>query len=59
MLRSVPEAINKRLSNILSDKNAFDSAVPPFQESLQKSGYSYKLQYNLNHQNLNDPEVEM
>ena len=46
ILRSVPEAINKRLSNISSDKNAFDSAVPPYQEALQKSGYNFKLQYN-------------
>ena len=46
ILRSVPETINKRLSNISSDKNAFDSAVPPYQEALQKSGYNFKLQYN-------------
>ena len=46
IIRSVPEAINKRLSNISSDKNAFDSAVPPYQEALQKSGYNFKLQYN-------------
>ena len=46
ILRSVPEAIKKRLSNISSDKNAFDSAVPPYQEAQQKSGYHFKLQYN-------------
>ena len=46
ILRSVPEAINKRLSNISSDKKAFDSTVPPYQEALQKSGYNFKLQYN-------------
>ena len=45
ILRSVPEAINKRLSNMSSDKNAFDSAAPPYQEALQKSGYNFKLQY--------------
>ena len=36
ILRSVPDAINKRLSNTSSDKKAFDSAVPPYQEALQK-----------------------
>ena len=46
ILLSVPDAINKRLSNISSDKKTFDSAVPPYQEALQKSGYNYKLQCN-------------
>ena len=46
ILRSVPEAISKRLSNISSDKSAFDSAIPPYQEALRRSGYNYKLQYN-------------
>ena len=46
ILRSAPEAINKRLSNISSDKKAFDSAVPPYQEALPNSGYNFKLQYN-------------
>jgi hypothetical protein len=41
ILRSVPEAINKRLSNISSDEKALDSAVPPYHEALQKSGYNY------------------
>ena len=46
ILRPVLEAINKRLSNISSYKNAFDSAVPPYQEALQKDGYKFKLHYN-------------
>ena len=46
VLRSIPEAINKRLSNISSDKHSFDLAVPPYQEALRKSGYDYKLNYN-------------
>ena len=46
-LRSIPEAINKRLSNISSDKHSFDLAVPPYEEALRKSGYDYKLNYNL------------
>ena len=52
----MPEAINKRLSNISSDKKLSIQAVPPYQEALQKSGYNFKLQYN--RQNLNHPEVE-
>ena len=42
VLRSIPEAINKRLSNTSSDKHSFDLAVPPYQEALRKSGYDYK-----------------
>jgi hypothetical protein len=36
IIRSIPDAINKRLSNISSDKQSFESAVPPYQEALQK-----------------------
>ena len=46
ILRSIPQARNNRLSNISSDKQSFDSAIPPYQEALQKSGYDYKLDYN-------------
>ena len=46
VLRSIPESIKKRLSRISSDKRAFDSAIPPYQEALKKSGYDYKLNYN-------------
>lgn len=46
ILRDIPEAINKRLSNISSDKQSFDSAIPPYQEALQRSGYNYQLNFN-------------
>jgi hypothetical protein len=46
ILRSIPDAINKRLSNISSDKQSFESAVPPYQEALRKSGFNYVLNYN-------------
>ena len=61
ILRSVPEAINKRLSNISSDKNAFDSAVPPYQVRKLCKKVVTTSNYNttLNGQNLNDPEVEI
>ncbi len=46
VLRGIPDAINKRLSNISSDTQSFDSAAPPYQEALRKSGFDYKLHYN-------------
>jgi hypothetical protein len=46
ILRCIPDAINKRLSNISSDKQSFESAVPPYQEALRKSGFNYVLNYN-------------
>ena len=46
VLRSIPEAINKRLFNISSDRQSFDSAAPPYQEALRKSGFNYSLHYN-------------
>ena len=46
VLRGLPDAINKRLSNISSDRRSFDSAAPPYQEALKKSGLDYNLKYN-------------
>ena len=46
VLRGIPDVINKRLSNISSDTQSFDSAAPPYQEVLRKSGFDYKLHYN-------------
>ena len=46
VLRGLPDAINKRLSNISSDTRSFDSAAPPYQEALKKSGFDYNLKYN-------------
>jgi hypothetical protein len=47
ILCSIPDAINKRLSKISSDKQSFESAVPPYQEALRKSGFNFVLNYNL------------
>ena len=49
VLKAIPDAINNRLSNISSDEQAFDSACPPYQYALHKSGYNYKLKYNPQH----------
>lgn len=46
IIRNIPEAINKRLSEISSDEDAFNEAAPPYQEALRKSGYAYHLKFN-------------
>ncbi|PFX19719.1 hypothetical protein AWC38_SpisGene15848 [Stylophora pistillata] len=46
ILRNIPESINRRLSEISSDRECFDSAKPIYQEALKKSGYSYTLSFN-------------
>jgi hypothetical protein len=43
---SIPDVMNKRLSNISSDKQSFESAAPPYQEALRKIGFNYVLNYN-------------
>ena len=45
-MRNIPEGINRRLSNISSDEQAFDSAIPPYQEVLKKSSYDHQLRFN-------------
>ena len=45
IIKNIPEAINKRLSEISSDKETFKEAAAPYQEALQKSGYSYTLKF--------------
>ena len=43
--RNIPEAINRRLSNLSSDEDQFKSVAPVYQEALEKSGYKFKLKY--------------
>ena len=45
ILKNIPESINKRLSDISSDKECFDSAKAIYQEALDKSGYRYNLSF--------------
>ena len=45
ILKAVPEGINKRLSEISSDEQAFKNTTPIYQEALNRSGYNYTLQY--------------
>ena len=45
ILRNIPESINRRLSEISSDKDCFDNAKDPYQDALNKSGYKYNLSF--------------
>ena len=44
-LKNVPESINKRLSEISSDKESFEKAKGTYQDALNKTGYNYNLTY--------------
>ena len=46
VLRTIPDAINKCLSKISSDEQAFNSAAPPYQKALKDSGHDHELAYN-------------
>ena len=45
IIKNIPESINKRLSDISSDKESFDRAAIPYQRALEHSGYNYKLKF--------------
>ena len=45
IIKAIPESINKRLSEISSDKDTFTSAAPTYQEALNRSGHDYQLTY--------------
>ena len=45
ILKNIPESINKRLSEISSDKKSFEKAKGTYQDALNKSGYNYNLSY--------------
>ncbi|PFX25800.1 hypothetical protein AWC38_SpisGene9547 [Stylophora pistillata] len=46
ILRNIPEAVNKRPSEISSDEDMFNKAAPLHQDALHKSGYTYKLHFS-------------
>ena len=46
IIRNIPAATNKRLSEISSDEHAFSEAAPLCQEELRMSGYAYNLKFN-------------
>ena len=45
ILKNIPLAVNRRLSNISSSKEVFENAAPLYQEELDRAGYSHKLEY--------------
>ena len=45
IIKNLPLAINKRLSEISSNEDVFNNAKPPYQEALKKSGYQHELKY--------------
>ena len=46
ILQNIPHSVNRRLSSISSNQEVFESAIPPFQEALKKSGYVYTLNFD-------------
>ena len=48
ILKNIPDAVNKRLSEISSSKAIFDDAAPPYQDALKQSGFNHTLEYNPN-----------
>ena len=45
ILENIPKSVNRRLSKISANEEIFNTAAPPFQEALQKSGYPFKLKF--------------
>ena len=45
IIKNLPESINKRLSDISSDEEAFNHAVPTYQKALEHSGYNHQLKF--------------
>ena len=45
ILKNIPDSINKRLSEISSDRECFNNTQTVYQEALNKSGYNYNLSY--------------
>ena len=45
IIKNIPAAVNKRLSNISANEQVFNEASPPYQSALNKSGYNFNLKY--------------
>ncbi len=45
IIKNLPESINKRLSDISSDEEAFNRAAPAYQKALDHSGYNHQLKF--------------
>jgi len=47
ILRNIPMAINRRLSDLSSNAEIFQRAAPPYQEALKNSEYDFELAYSM------------
>ena len=45
ILKNIPHSVNRRLSSISANEEVFRSAIPPYQEALNKSGYKFDLKF--------------
>ena len=45
ILKNIPIAVNKRLSELSSNKDIFDEAAPRYQDALKRAGYDHKLEH--------------
>ena len=45
IVNNIAKRVNKRLSSLSSSKEIFEAAAPPYQEALNKSGHTYKLEF--------------
>ena len=45
IIKNIPLGINNRLSRISANEEIFNEAAVPYQEALQKSGYTHKLEF--------------
>ena len=53
VLYNIPRAINKRLTELSSDKDKFQNNKTIYQEALKKSGYDFTLKYQPNNAQYN------
>ena len=45
ILRNIPIAVNRRISNISANEQVFRGAAPTYQDALKKSGYDHEMKY--------------
>ena len=45
ILKNIPHSVNRRLSSISANEEVFRSAIPPYQEALNRSGYKFDLKF--------------
>ena len=51
ILKQIPKAIEKRISNLSSNEQIFNDAAPYYADALQWSGYNYQLNYQQSNPN--------